>query len=605
MLLAAKFCRLAGTKRMLYLAIAGLKQIGFWRGICFVRGLLMDVFALKALAGDLQEQLIGARVSKVYQMNRDDILLRLWCGRDFRLFLSTQATACRLHLTASHFANPQRPPRFAAFLRAHLKQARLQSITVCPYDRVVRMVWTDSRRSSSAYTLVHELTGQRANILLVNAEGIILDALKYNDPDKRRPIRPGQQYQPLSPPPQLMKVSDLTLEHLQALRQQGRFEVRQIQRLLIGAAPVLITELFHRSQGDPERFWKLLCQLRQQYDDNTLTLSVSTTPQGDRHLCVLPLTHAQVETFTSPQAAAVAFYESAMQDDHITALRQELRKILLRHQRKLGKKVTNLERDLQKLQGYLPYQQYGTLLVAQHLPRGSTTATVTDYYHPDQPTVTIPLDPRLSVRDNAQVYFRKYRKARNGLAKVQTLLDQCTAEARDFERLGQRIAQADDEPTLNAIAGELAALQHPAAQQRRATSSPRITPAQPYRRLVSRDGYTLYCGKNNRGNDILLRQIAVPDDIWLHAHQYAGAHVIIKARSQQEPPRQTLLEAATLAAHYSKGKDAAMVQVIYTRVKHVQKFRGARPGEVRVATCQVLEVAPSDPTLEDDNVPLP
>ena len=565
----------------------------------------MDVFTLKALVDDLQKQLIGARVSKVYQMNRDDILLRLWCGRDFRLFLSTHAPACRLHLTGSHFANPQRPPRFAAFLRAHLKQARLQSVTVCPYDRVVQMVWADNRRSPSTYTLVHELTGRRANIFLLNTEGTILDALKYTDSDQHRLIRPGRRYQPLSPPTQLMKVSDLTFEHLQALRQQGCFEVRQIQRLLIGVAPVLITELFHRGQGDPERFWELFCQLRQQYDDNALTLAVSTTPQGDRHLCVLPLTGARVETFSSPQAAAVAFYEAAMQDDHITALRQELRKTLKRHQRKLGKKVANLERDLQKLQSYLPYQQYGTLLVTQHLPRGSTTATVIDYYQSDQPTVTIALDPRLSVCDNAQVYFRKYRKARNGLAKVRALLDQCTADARNFERLEQRIAQADDAPTLNAIAGELAALQHPAAQQRRVTSSPRITPAQPYRRLVSRDGYTLYCGKNNRGNDILLRQIAVPDDIWLHAHQYAGAHVIIKVRSQQEPPRQTLMEAATLAAHYSKGKDAAMVQVIYTRVKHVQKFRGARPGEVRVATCQVLEVVPSTPVLEDGHVPLP
>jgi predicted ribosome quality control (RQC) complex YloA/Tae2 family protein len=565
----------------------------------------MDVFALKALVDDLQTQLVGARVSKVYQMNRDDILLRLWCGRDVRLFLSTHITLCRIHLTPSHFANPQRPPRFAAFLRAHLKRARLQSITVCPYERVVHMVWEDSKQSAAPYTLVHELTGQRANVLFVNADGVILDALKYtDDSEPRRPIRPGKLYRPLSTPPQCMLVSDMTLQRLQELYREGRFDIHQIQRLLIGVTPALITELFHQSQGNPERFWKVLCQLRQHYENQTLSLSIATMPQGDRHLCVLPLTHARVETFASPQAAAVAFYEPAMQDTHLTVWRQELHKILQRQRRKLEKKVANLKQDLHNLQDYLPYQRYGTLLMAHHLPRGSTTATVIDYYQPEQPAITILLDPRLSIRDNAQVYFRKYRKARNGLAKVQALLDRCAAEAHDVERLAQRVAQADDESTLNAIAGELAILQHPDARQRRMAPPPRMTPAQPYRRLVSRDGYTLYFGKSNRGNDILLRQIAVPDDIWLHAQHYAGAHVLIKVRSQQEPPRQTLMEAAMLAAYYSKGKDAVMVQVIYTRVKHVRKFRGARPGEVRVATCQVLEVTPSEPTLDHGNLSL-
>ena len=539
-------------------------------------------------------------------MNRDEILLRLWRGRDLRLFLSTHETLCRLHLTPSHFANPQRPPRFAAFLRAHLKQARIQRITVRPYDRVVRIVWDDQTDSTPRCTLVHELTGQWANIILIDADSMILDALKYVDPTTRhrRPIRPGERYQPLPQPSQRLLVSDVSLDILQELDQEGRFDVPELQRLLMGIAPVLVTELFHRSRGKPSCFWQRLCQLRRQYEDEKLTLSVATTAEGERHLCVLPLTHCTVEPFASPQAAAVAFYESAMQDTHIDSLHHDMRKVLRRHQQKLDKKVANLQRDYQKLQSYLPYQHYGTLLVAQRLPRGSTEATVVDYYQPNQPAITVPLDPRLSIRDNAQVYFRKYRKARNGLAKVQELMDQCAAETRHLERLAQRVAQAKDEPTFNVLAGELANLQHPVVQQRRKVPPSRITPTQPYRRLVSRDGYTIYCGKNNRGNDILLRQVAVPDDIWLHAHQYAGAHVIVKVRPQQEASRQTLMEAAALAAYYSKGKHAAMVEVIYTPVKHVQKFRGAHPGEVRVSTCQVLEVAPTGPTPDDDNVQL-
>jgi predicted ribosome quality control (RQC) complex YloA/Tae2 family protein len=422
----------------------------------------MDVFTLKALIDDLQPQLVGARVSKVYQMNQNEILLRLWRGRDLRLFLSTDATLCRLHLTPSHFANPQRPPRFAAFLRAHLKQACLQHITVRPYDRVVEIVWDDLRGSTSRCTLVHELTGQWANIILVDADSMILDALKYVVPTPRqqRRIRPGERYQLLPQPSQRLRVSDVTLGILQELDQAGRFDVPELQRLLMGIAPILVTELFHLSEGKPSCFWQRLCKLRRQYEDGSLTLSVATTAKGARHLCVLPLTNCTVEPFTSPQAAAVAVYESAMQETHADTLRHDMQKVLRRHQRKLDKKVANLQHDYQKLQSYLPYQHYGTLLVAQRLPRGAVEATVVDYYQPEQPMITIPLDPRLSIHDNAQVYFRKYRKARNGLAKVQELLAQCAAERRRLEGLIQRLAQAKDEPTLNVLAGELANLQH-------------------------------------------------------------------------------------------------------------------------------------------------
>ena len=122
---------------------------------------------------------------------------------------------------------------------------------------------------------------------------------------------------------------------------------------------------------------------------------------------------------------------------------------------KLRHKMTNLAQDRHKLESYLPYQRYGTLLVAQRVPRGATSATVVDYYSPEQTLVTIPLDPRLSLHDNAQVYFKKSRKAQHGLVKVQELLTQCAAEERYLEGVVQQIEQAEDWETLEAVALEL------------------------------------------------------------------------------------------------------------------------------------------------------
>jgi predicted ribosome quality control (RQC) complex YloA/Tae2 family protein len=302
-----------------------------------------------------------------------------------------------------------------------------------------------------------------------------------------------------------------------------------------------------------------------------------------------------VESFPSAQEAVAAFYEPAMEAALAESVRSEAQKTLRQRRQKLQTKMANLQQDTEKLQGYLPYQHYGTLLVAQRIPRGATSTTVVDYYHPEQPTITIPLDPRLSGQDNAQAYFKKHRKAKTGLAKVQTLLEQCRAEAAHFERLTQQLEQTEDWQTLYALAAQLTGEQQLAAPQHRVAVRSHPTPALPYRTFVSSDGYTLHCGKSNQGNDTLLRQVATPDDLWLHAHRQAGAHVLLKVPPRQEVPHRTLVEAAALAAYYSKGRQTAAVEVIYTRAKHVHKFRGASPGQVRVTEYRTLEVAPRLP----------
>lgn len=559
----------------------------------------MDIFVLKALIDDLQSQVVGAAVSKIFQLNRADILLRLWRGRDRRLLLSTHPKRPRLHLTAGRVETPPRPPRFAALLRARLRHLRLRTLTVLPYDRVVHLTWEGPDEDAAALTLIHELTGRQANIMLVNRPGTILDALKHVSPEmpNQRTLLPGASYRAPSCPASRVRVDALTPEHLLQLHRQGEFSAAHLQRLLIGVSPILVTELVRRSQDDPLVCWELVQQLRRQYDSASLKVWRHTLADGTQHLSVLPLTAeaTAVEECASAQEAVATFYESMQQSDAMANGRHNAQKTIHRRLQKLHRKMANLRQDYEKLQSYLPYQRYGTLLVAQRVPRGASSVEVVDYYRPEQPTIHIPLDPALSIQDNAQVYFKRYRKAKQGLAKVEALLAQCSEATAALEASERRLAQVDDRFALAAIADELGdASSGPAPPQRR-TPARATPPAPPYRCFVSSDGYTLYCGKNNRGNDLLLRQIATSEDIWLHAHQQAGAHVIIKTRPHPEVPQRTLLEAAALAAFYSKGKHAAAVEVIYTRVQHVHTFRGAHPGQVAVRTYRTLEVAPRLP----------
>jgi predicted ribosome quality control (RQC) complex YloA/Tae2 family protein len=559
----------------------------------------MDIFVLKALVDELRQHLCGAVVSKVFQMSPDDLLLRLWRHQDLRLLLSAQAAEPRLHLTTARFRNPPQPPRFAAFLRAHLTQVRLYDITVQPYERVVSLSWERPGEPGPALRLLHTLQGQQANIILLDTHDVILDALKYvpAQSPSRRAILPGQLYQPLPLPSQRCLVSGLTVEALQQLRAQGILDAAHLQRLVVGLSPVCATELAHRSQGEPQVCWELLQELRQHYEQGTLTLSLCTTLEGAKHLSALPLTHCAgtITEISSVRDAVAALYEPCLGGTMLAHLRSTVQKTVRQRLHKLHHKMTNLAQDRRKLESYLPYQRYGTLLVAQYVPRGATSATVVDYYSPEQTLVTIPLDSRLSLHDNAQVYFKRSRKAQHGLVKVQELLTQCAAEERYLEGVAQQIEQAEDWETLEAVAVELGASpSQPGTQRRVAVPTPA---ALPYRTFVLRDNSTVYCGKNNQGNDVLLRQVATPEDIWLHAHQQAGAHVVLKVLPQQEVAHQTLLQAAALAAFYSKGREAASVEVIYTRAKYVRKFRGARPGQVQVSEYRTVEVAPQLPEV--------
>lgn len=559
----------------------------------------MDIFTLKALIDDLQPLLQGAVVNKAFQLSPDDLLLRLWRRQDLRLLLSVHTPWPRLYLTTARFQVPARPPRFAALLRARLQQRRLREIRVQPYERVVFLVWENMASTEPVLTLIHELQGAQSNILLVNADGIIVDALHHvaTELPAQRKVLPGQRYQALPLPPQRYRLGDLTLEHVEALAQEGHLDAPHLQRLVVGLSHELAAELVYRSGAQSRQCWTFLQELRQQYDAGTLSVKLWTTAQGKTCLTVLPLSHCggQAAPLATADEAVAAFYQPALVHAALAQARSTLQKKVQQRLQKLQKKIANLLQDQQKLESYVPYQHYGTLLLGQRLLRGNSKTTVIDYYQDGQPTITIPLDPRLTGQENAQQYFKKYRKSRQGLRIVQQRLEQCNSEERSLVTWQQQIAQAEDWTTLEAIADTIGTMGAP-----RHASSPRaVQPdspgALPYRTFVLQDGHLLYCGKSNRGNEMLLREIAAPEDLWLHAHQRPGAHVILKTQAQGEVSLPTLRQAAALAAFYSQGKDAASVEVIYTQAKNVHKFRGARPGQVQVDTYRTVEVSPHLP----------
>ena len=564
----------------------------------------MDIFLLKACADELARRLPGSRISKVFQLSPEELLLRLWRGRVEQLLLSVHPDGQRLQLTTDRFEAPPRPPRFAALLRARLRGARLQGVAVRPYERVVTLTWQPAGEGAPVLRLIHELQGAQANVILVDERGLVVDALRHQPAatHANRPVLPGTAYAPRPVPAHRVLLPALTADHLVRLQANNEWSAAGLNRLVVGLSPLVAAELVQRYPDDAAACWKQLDALRRDYDDGTLPLFLCTAPHGQQQVSVMPLRHAGyvAQPLDDAAQAMAAMSKPVLAATALEASRAGLSRTLRRRLQKLGRKTAHLVRDRERLESYEPYQRYGTLLLAQRLPRGSESATVTDYYSTDQETIRIPLDPRLSLQDNAQAYFKKHRKTRTGTAKIAALLEDCAAEDRYLGGLLHQVETADDWDTLRAIESELEDSGRKASGPPRPSIRPRAPAALPYRELRLPGGYTLYSGKSNHGNDALVRQVARPDDLWFHARGLAGSHVVLKGPGQGEVPHDLLLAAAAMAAFYSKGRDAAGVEVIYAAARHVRKFGGARPGQVRVQRFRTLEVAPALPEVDVD-----
>ena len=236
--------------------------------------------------------------------------------------------------------------------------------------------------------------------------------------------------------------------------------------------------------------------------------------------------------------------------------------------------------------------------------RGATYVDVTDYYAEHQPTVRLPLDPSLDLQANIDRAFHHYRRFTRGARTVNERVEATDAARLELEAIGAALdaiaATTDPDPEAIAALAEAIA-EHPDAPKARPSASRSAAqdaaPRQPYHRFESVDGLEILVGRGSSDNDALTFRIARGRDRWLHAADVAGSHVIIRTPSNGEIPHGTLVEAALLAAHYSKARTDTVVTVRHTERKHLRKPKGAGPGRVSVAGGKTVDVRPDDPRL--------
>jgi len=566
----------------------------------------MDLFVIHGIVEELKKEITGTFISKVYQMNRTDLLLRLRrSGDEKQLLLSTHPDFFRLHLTEKKYANPMVPPRFCTYLRKHIGGARVSGVTQDRYERVVRIglqKMMDAGVIREVF-LVAELVGKMSNLLLLEGDKI-LDCLHFRRGEEgaTRPSAPGLFYVPLSPSsqwaPDEMDREKMVEISSSPVGERWRAMVHRIS----GVSPLLARELEFVSDGTPEGIGEKLRLLAQRYEKADFEPRVYRLLGEKKVLSPFPLKSlgpAEEETFPSMNQAADQFYFEVVMKRQMIEQKQSLSKRLRQLISRLQRRQDNLTTDREGFQKDLEAKDYGDLLTANYprIKRGMREAEVLDYRQDPPRSILIPLDESLDPSANVQRYFKKYKKAKRGLEILSQRMEETEKEIVYLESVLFEVEAAEDTEEVEMIRRELEEERIIPVSKKQKAGKEEKEKSLPVRRFRSSEGLEILCGKHNLGNDYLLRHLAKDNDLWFHSQGLPGSHVLLKT-GKGDPKPESILEAATIAAHYSRGSGSTRLPVDYTPVKNVHRPKGAKPGMVTYFHQKTIQVKPDKEKVE-------
>lgn len=542
------------------------------------------------------EQLVSGRVSKIHQPYPNEIVLVMRArGKTQKLLLSAHPTYARVQLTQMSYQNPDTPPNFVTMLRKYLDGAILEKINQVENDRVIHFHFSrrDELGDLQNIVLVVELMGRHSTILLLNqATGKILDAIKHigTNQNSYRSLLPGLKY--INPPAQHL-LNPFTTEKpavFETLSELPELTGKALQQKFQGLGGDTAQELATRLSARPNeklRVWEEFFA--------SLTTELTPTHYTGNKEYFTPVLFESLqdlphESYDNLSELLDAFYHDKAERDRVKQQGGELIRKLENERKRNKNKLKKREQTLKDSENAEEFRQKGELLTTflHQVPRGATSVTLPNYYEEDQP-LAIALDPALTPNQNAQKYFTRYQKLKNA---VKLVGDQIAETKEELRYLDSVLAQLE-------IAGpmDLAVIKEELINQgyiRQKGKKRKEKPSQPEKFQAS-DGTEILVGKNNLQNDQLTLRTARKTDTWLHAKNIPGSHVIIRS---PEPSEETLLEAAELAAYFSKYRHSAQVPVDYVQVKHIRKPNGAKPGYVIYENQKTLYVTPEESILE-------
>ncbi|MCT6820671.1 MAG: NFACT RNA binding domain-containing protein [Lactobacillus panisapium] len=548
-----------------------------------------DGLFIHSLLNSIKPTLVNGRLSKIYQPFEQDLVLTFRNERkNYQLLISANAQYPRFYLTKKAIANPDKAPTFVMVLRKYLEGSILQGIEQVGVDRIVNFRFSNRNELGDQVQLVLsvELMGRHSNVILYdNSNGHIIDLLKRINPDENRAriLLPKAKYElpPLNPGINGFDLSEQEFKQKAAVNDPSEF-AGQINGLDRDDRSELIGYL------EDDFSYSSFRTFINQFDKKGAF--VLLTPKNKRKIFpYLPYHLDLVKESSDPDLnhALDEFYLYQANHDWVKQKSSKIERLVKNEQKKLTKKVVKLKKQLEQAENSEGYRIRGEILnanLAQVKP-GMTKISLPNYYDNNRP-IEIKLDAALSPARNGQKYFTRYKKLRDSIKHVKEQIEIANDNLRYFDSIQTAIDNAEPED-IDQITDELinqGYLKRPQKQKRKK----KVTEHNLNKFRLS-SGKTVLVGKNNYQNDWLTLKKANKTDIWFHVKNIPGSHVILQ---DANPSDDDILEAAEIAAYFSKAKNSAHVQVDYVQDKRVKKPNGARPGFVIYTGQNSIEVTP-------------
>ncbi|MEH7522208.1 NFACT RNA binding domain-containing protein [Bacillus sp. JJ1503] len=561
-----------------------------------------DGLFTRAMTEELTRELKGGRINKIHQPYKNEIILVVRAnGKNHKLLLSAHPSYARVQLTNETHDNPAEPPMFCMLLRKHLEGYFLEDIKQVDLDRI--MIFEVKGRNEIGDTsykqLIVEIMGRHSNITLVDkTRNMILDSIKHVSfaVNSHRAILPGHEY--ILPPSQ-NKLNPFEADETEVLRQldfnSGKLD-KQLVSSFAGISPLFAKEvIFQAGLANratlPKTFLAILQKVKKQQIQPAITMGGE---KESYYLFQLTYLQGKAREFQTLSEMLDRFYFGKAERDRVKQQAHDLERFIMNEKEKNEKKIDKLLATLKEAENADIHQLYGELVTANifAIQKGMKEIKVINYYDEHGATVTIPLEPQKTPSENAQKYFTKYQKAKNAISIVKEQIEIARKEQAYFEALLQQVESASPKD-IEEIREELIEGQYIKDKKKR--KNKKIQNAKPVLdRYMSSDGTEILVGKNNKQNDYLTNKLAGRDEIWLHTKDIPGSHVVIRSK---EPMEKTILEAASLAAYFSKARNSSSVPVDFTQIRHVKKPSGAKPGFVIYDNQQTIYVTPDEETI--------
>ena len=562
----------------------------------------LDGAFLHELAHELSSVLLDSRVDKVYQPSREEIVLLMrWRGGSARLLMSAAADSPRIHFTKTNPENPKSPPMFCMLLRKHLGSGRLVEIRQLGMDRILHLVFESVNEMGDLVrlTLAVEIMGRHSNIIVI-CDGKVLDSIKRVDSEMSsvRPVLPGLPY--VVPPQQgklsLLEASDKEIKEA-ILAAKSPDLSKAIQNALEGFSSILAREaVAYAVRGQDadknslsadgwQRLFFFFSKLRTALSGGECRFTVVFDKEmKPKDFSFVDITQygalMATRRYDSASALLDVFYYERVRLERMKQRSNDLLRMLISTTERLSRKIALQKEELSQCGERDTLKKYGDLLSANfwRMKKGDPSVTLEDFYDEGR-EITIPLDPALTPVENAQKYYKEYRKAATAEKMLQKLIADGTAELTYVDSVFDAVSRTEGESELLEIRQELSEQGY----LKNYRNKNKLLKAQPPLKYRTSDGYLLWCGRNNKQNDKLTLRDAKPWDIWFHTQGFAGSHVILvtDGKTLDELPDRTVEEAAMIAAYNSKARGAALVPVDYTPARTVKKPGGAKPGLFR------------------------